>query len=241
MTIGGMARMQYNMNSVYAKSLQQGSTGKRINSAADDAAGLAISSKMESQIAVSDQKATNKLDEISFSDVKEGALSGVAEGLRRIKTLASSANNSFYGDIEKSAVQLEIDGLKNDIKDIYDQTEFNGVNVFEEGAFDELGISDFSVTGDFDIDAIDKAINSVSLDRAKEGAETNSLRSQINYLNNSTYNLTSSMSRISDTDIASLSTRLEQQKVMFSLKNAMQNNSMNFSSMMTYGMLNMLK
>ena len=49
------------------------------------------------------------------------------------------------------------------------------------------------------------------------------------------------MSRISDTDIASLSTRLEQQKVMFGLKNAMQNNSMNFSSMMTYGMLNMLK
>ena len=241
MTIGGMARMQYNMNSVYAKSLQQGSTGKKINSAADDAAGLAISSKMEAQIAVSDQKATNALDGISFSDVKEGALSGVAEGLRRIKTLASSADNSFYGDIEKSAIQLEIDGLKNDIKDIFDQTEFNGINVFEEGAYDELGISDFNVTGDFDIDAIDEAINSISLDRAKEGAETNSLRSQIDYLNNSTYNLTSSLSRISDMDIASLSTRLEQQKVMFGLKSAVQKNSMDYSSMMTYGMLNMLK
>lgn len=245
MTVNGLAGMQYGISKAYSsynKYLQQGSTGKKINSASDDAAGLAISSKMQAQISLSDQKAANALDSVSFSDVKEGALSGVAEGLRRMKTLASSASNSFYGADEKSAIQLEIDGLKSDISDIMDKTEFNGVKVFEDDAFEKLGIKDFSVTGDsIDIDSLDSAINSVSLQRAKEGATTNSLRSSINYLNNSTYNLTSSMSRISDTDISSLSTRLAQQKVMFQYKTAMQNNGSKLSSALTYGMLNMLK
>ncbi len=244
MTISGYARMQYNTTSAmrnYNKFVQQGASGKKINSASDDAAGLAISSKMNSQISTSDQKASNALDSTSLSQVKEGALSTVSEGLNRIKTLAVSARGSLLSADQKSAVQSEINSLKDDIKNVYEKTDFNGVKLFEDGAYDELGIKDLDVTGNFDVDKIDDAINKVSVSRANEGAQTNSLSSMINYLNNSTQNLTASVSRIADTDIASLSTRLSQQKVMFQYKMAMQNNQKTNMYGLTNGLLNILR
>lgn len=244
MTISNMASLSVNTAYAYANynnSIRNGASGNRINSAADDAAGLAISSSMDAQIATSSQQIKNNQDLQSMSAVKEGALSSVSEQLSRMKTLASSATKSFYGEEERSAIQMEIDSIKDDIKGIYDNAEFNGKKLFEDNAFDDLGISDFSVVdGNYDSDTIEDAINKVSLDRGEEGAETNSLQSTIDYLRNSTYNLTSSMSKISDQDMFKLASKLSKDKTMSSIQMLMQNNQQGLLKQMQYNFLNML-
>lgn len=245
MTVSSMAHMQTGISKAYSnynKFLQKGSTGYKINSAADDAAGSAISSKMQAQVNASSQKALNAQDSMSMSQVKEGALSTVSDNLGKMKKLALSATGSLYGDEEKAAIQLEIDGLKGEIKDIYGKTEFNGVKVFGEDDYKDLGISDFDVTAaNPDTDVLDNAISSVSIDRAGEGAKSNSLKSFIDYMSNSSYNTTAAMSRIKDTDIASLSTKLSQQKVLLQYKLMMQGNKQSTMAGLQNGILNILR
>lgn len=244
MTVNAMANFSVNSAYAYAnysKTLRNGASGYKINSAADNAAGLAVSSSMEAQIATSSQQIKNNQDLQSMSAVKEGALSSVSEQLSRMKTLASSATSSFYGEEERSAIQMEIDAIKDDIQDIYGSAEFNGKKLFEDDAFDKLGISDFSVTsGDYDTDTIESAINQVSLARGKEGAETNSLQSTIDYLRNSTYNLTSSVSKLTDEDMAEMARKLSRDKTMSSIQMLMQSNQQGLMKQMQYSFLNML-
>ncbi|WP_066774763.1 flagellin N-terminal helical domain-containing protein [Sphingomonas sp. CCH5-D11] len=108
------------------------STGKRINSAKDDAAGLAIASSMTAQIRGMNQGIRNANDGISMAQAAEGALDEVGNMLQRMRELATQASSGTYSDDDKSNMQKEVDALQTQITSIIDNTKFNGVALFDK-------------------------------------------------------------------------------------------------------------
>lgn len=113
------------------KALQKLSSGYRINSAADDAAGLAISEKMKAQIAGLDQAQRNAQDGISLLQTAEGALNETTSILQRMRELAVQASNDTNTNTDKANIQKEIDQLKNEINRIASTTQFNTKNLLD--------------------------------------------------------------------------------------------------------------
>ena len=109
-----------------ATSIQRLSSGLRINSAKDDAAGLAISQRMTSQIRGMDQAARNANDGISLAQTAEGALGEVGNNLQRIRELAVQSANATNSDGDRAALQKEVAELKSEIDRVANQTSFNG-------------------------------------------------------------------------------------------------------------------
>ena len=112
-------------NANLAKSLQKLSSGKRINKAADDAAGLAISQKMDTQVRGLTQATRNANDGISVIQTAEGALNEVHSMLQRMRELAVQVSNGTYDEVDRASVQDEINQLNEEIQRISDTTEFN--------------------------------------------------------------------------------------------------------------------
>ena len=112
-------------NNALAKSIQKLSTGFRINSAADDAAGLAISEKMRAQIRGLNQAMSNAQDGISMIQTAEGALSETHSILQRMRELSVQAANDTLTQEDRGYIQLEIDQLKEEITRISNTTQFN--------------------------------------------------------------------------------------------------------------------
>lgn len=112
-------------NSKMDKSLERLSSGLKINRAADDAAGMAISQKMRTQIAGLEKASNNAADGISVIQTAEGALSEVGSMLQRMRELAVQAANGTNTETDRQAVQKEIDQLNEEITRISDTTEFN--------------------------------------------------------------------------------------------------------------------
>ena len=110
------------------------SSGFRINSAADDAAGLQITDRMTSQIQVLDQAVRNANDGISLAQTAEGAMSETTTALQRIRTLAIQSQNGINSDAAREALQKEVDALRTEISRIATTTQFAGVEVLS-GAF----------------------------------------------------------------------------------------------------------
>jgi flagellin len=117
-----------------SKAMQQLSTGRRINSAADDAAGLAISDKLTSQIRGLNQAIRNANDGISMLQTAEGATNEITNMLQRMRELAVQASNDTNGVAERSALNVEFDQLRTEINRIANTTQFNGFNVLDGGA-----------------------------------------------------------------------------------------------------------
>lgn len=200
-------------------------SGKRINSAADDAAGLAISEKLLTQTNGYSVGTNNAADGINLMNVADGALSTMQDSLQRIRELAVQAGNGIYSASDKELIQMEIDGLKQSIQDAAKGTEFNTMKLLDgsmadislatnpsggglkiqmaNSTLESLGIADFSVTGKFSLDDIDSAITTVSKARSKLGAKTNALGHTINYNENAGLNLMAANSRIRDTEYGS--------------------------------------
>ena len=111
------------------KTLERLSSGKRINRASDDAAGLAISQKMEAQVRGLRQASRNSLDGISLIQTAEGALNEVHEMLQRMRELSVQAANGVYDDGDLEAIAEEIKQLTEQIDKIANDTEFNGINL----------------------------------------------------------------------------------------------------------------
>ncbi|CAN5232155.1 hypothetical protein BH11PSE11_BH11PSE11_16460 [soil metagenome] len=111
--------------------LQRLSSGMRINSAKDDAAGLAISNRMNAQIGGLNQAARNANDAISLSQTAEGALSGVGDNLQRLRTLAVQAANSTNSDSDRASIQVEVSSLIAEIGRVAQTTQFNGINLLD--------------------------------------------------------------------------------------------------------------
>src|ERR671934_1572373 len=112
-----------------AKSMEKLSSGYRINRAADDAAGLAISEKMRSQIGGVDQSQRNAQDGVSLVQTGEGALNEVTSMLQRVRDLKVQFANGTLSADDKDAIATEIGQLATEIKDIATQTKFNGISL----------------------------------------------------------------------------------------------------------------
>ena len=118
-------------NQALSTSMERLSTGKRINSAKDDAAGLAISSRMSSQIKSMNVAIRNANDGVSMAQTAEGALSEVTSMLQRMKELSTQSANGTLGASERSALQAEVKQLTSQINDIAKTTNFNGINLLD--------------------------------------------------------------------------------------------------------------
>jgi len=108
-------------------SLERLSSGLRINSARDDAAGLAIANRFTSQINGLNQAARNAADGISLAQTAEGALQEVTNNLQRIRELAVQASNATNSSADRSALQAEVDQLVSEIDRVSNTANFNGV------------------------------------------------------------------------------------------------------------------
>ena len=117
-----------------SKSMEKLSSGYRINRAADDAAGLAISEKMRGQIGGLAQAQRNAQDGISLVQTAEGALTEVHSMLQRVRDLKVQYNNGTNSDDDKVAIAAEVAQIAEEVSDIVSDTKFNGTAVFGAGA-----------------------------------------------------------------------------------------------------------
>ena len=211
-----------NTNMKMGKVLEKLSSGYRINRAADDAAGLAISEKMRGQIGGLAQAQRNAQDGISLVQTAEGSLTEVHSMLQRVRELAVQYQNGTLSTSDRSAINSEVGQLTQEIERIGTTAQFNNIHLldsaqsisFQVGANDgdvisvatstlssQLGTIDVSTAGA--ISAIDAAIQNVSTMRSTFGAVQNRLEHTLNNISTYQENLTASESRIRDVDMAS--------------------------------------
>ena len=117
--------------SALSTTLERLSSGLRINSAKDDAAGLAISTRMSSQISGNMQASRNASDGISLAQTAEGSLQNVTDSLQRMRELAVQASNASNTDTDRKAIQIEVDQLVQQINTVAGQASFNGVKLLD--------------------------------------------------------------------------------------------------------------
>lgn len=219
-----MSRVQHSYNN----SVQQISSGSRINKAADDVAGMFISNQMNGQIRGLVQGNRNASEGVSMIQTAEGALNSVHESLGRMKELAVQASNGILTDEDRAMLNQEFTSLKEEISSISENTQFNGKKLLD-GSLDvsllvgansdeivNVKGADMSLAGlnieNLSIDnitnaqgaiaAISKSADKISSQRVEFGAYQNRLESSINNTQNTISNLTASDSQISDIDIA---------------------------------------
>ena len=223
------------------------STGKRINSAKDDAAGLAISSSMTSQIQGMSQGIRNANDGISMAQSAEGSLGEVTNMLQRIRELAVQASNGTYSDDDKVNIKAEVGQLQSQITDILTNTEFNGNKLFDGTAgasgtvtiqtganavdtvdldLSKLDLTAVTATTLFDdpsaaLAKLTTAINTISTSRATLGAAQSRLTSAVNNLTSNVTNLTDARSRIEDADFSAETTNLAKAQILAQASTAM--------------------
>jgi len=123
-----------NANDKMSTSLEKLSSGLRVNSAADDAAGLAISEKMENQISGMDQASRNAEDGISLAQTVDGALDETYNILTRMRELAVQASNGTYTDEDRAEMELEFTELQGEIDQLATDTEFNTLNLMNSSS-----------------------------------------------------------------------------------------------------------
>ena len=132
-------RLLNSTNNNLQKSLERLSSGKRINRAADDAAGLAISQKMDAQVRGLRQASRNALDGVSLIQTAEGALNEVHAMLQRMRELSVQGANGIYEEDDLEAIANEIKELTDQIKKISEDTKFNGISLLD-GSEGELSL-----------------------------------------------------------------------------------------------------
>lgn len=215
-----------------AKSLEKLSSGLRINRAADDAAGLAISEGLKSQVGGLTVASRNAQDGISVIQTAEGSLTEVHSILQRVRDLAVQAGNDSNNPTSRAAIQTEVTALSDELTRLSTSTNFNGIKLldgtnatltFQVGAGsvaadDQIAVSltnvgavataigglAFASASDAltSITAIDTQITAVSTARATLGAQQNRFESVVRNLAVSKENLSAAGSRIRDTDMA---------------------------------------
>ena len=240
-SLNSQRQLQNSTNSL-ATNFERLSSGKRINSAKDDAAGLQISNRLTAQINGLNQASRNANDGVSLSQTAEGALDEYTNTLQRMRTLAVQSANGSNSQADRTALNAEFTELETELTRISDQTSFAGENLlngtytgkdFQIGADGGQKIT-ISIAQDFDavsilttstdissataastaIGLIDDALVSVNTVRADLGAKQNRFASIIRSNDNTAQNLSASRSRIEDTDYASESAALAKSSVL---------------------------
>jgi len=211
-----------------AQSVERLSSGLRINSAKDDAAGLAVRELMRADIAVLEQGTRNAQDAISMLQTFEGALATVDELLVRMKQLAEQASTGSYATAQRTIMNNEFTEMASEIERIANSTAFNGITMLDDSATvtirfgggtndtigvvgtdmtkSGLGINTLSIGSTTSatnaLGTLDSAIGTKDTARAAFGYKMNRLEGTISVLNNQVENLLASESRISDVDVA---------------------------------------
>ena len=223
--------------------MEQLSTGKRINSAADDAAGLAISNKMTSQIRGLDQAVRNANDGISLLQTAEGATHEITNMLQRMRELAVQSANDTYSPEDRIALNKEMEQLEAEITRIAGNTKWNGMEILSSDsitknlqvgiandaestisiAFEDLTAAGLEIGGlnvlthadsQSALDKLDSAIKQVDSFRADLGAKINRLNYAADNLSNISTNTSASRSRIQDADYAKASSELARTQII---------------------------
>jgi len=246
-SLNSWRNLQASQNSMNS-SLEKLSSGKKINRAADDASGLAISEKMTGQINGLDQAAQNSQNAISLIQTAEGALNETTAIIQRMRTLAIQSRNDTNTDTDRAQTQKEITQLIAEVTRIADTTEFNTKKlvdgsasglVFQIGAnsgqtisvkiasmgADALGISGVDLAtasgASAAISALNGALSKVSSTRADLGAVQNRLTHTVNNLQVASENLSSARSNLQDTDMAKEMANYSKQQVLIQSGTAM--------------------
>jgi len=222
------------------------STGKRINSAKDDAAGLAIASSMTSQIRGMGQAIRNSNDGISLAQTAEGSLGEVTNMLQRVRELSVQSASGTYSANDRTNLQAEVAELGAQIDDVVANTKFNGVAVFGSsdvtikiqtgaGSADttDLVVKGFDVSSATGSDIstaagattaignVDTALDAIATTRASLGAGQSRLESVVNGLTNNVTNLSDARSRIEDADFSAETTNLAKAQILSQASTAM--------------------
>ncbi|MEC0093651.1 flagellin N-terminal helical domain-containing protein [Paenibacillus macquariensis] len=216
-----------------SKNMEKLSSGLRINRAADDAAGLSISESMRGQIRGLEMAQRNTQDGISFVQTAEGAMNEVSSMLTRMKELNVQNTSGTYNTNDKANIGQELTQLSAQIKDIMENTTFNGTSITagatittnDKGgsiAIGSITTTDFTaLTSISTLANIETAITSVSTERAKLGAVQNRLEYTSNNLGTTVENLTAAESRIRDTDMAKEMVALSKNNILLQASQSM--------------------
>lgn len=226
-----------------ATALQRLSSGLRVNSAKDDAAGLAISERLTAQVRGYNQAIRNAGDGISLAQTAEGGIEAITGSLQRMRELAVQAANYSNTDADRTAIQAEVSQLLSEVGRVAEQTKFNGNALlngdFSAGGNFQVGANAsevIAVGGIADLDAtalginginvstqagattalglLDTAITTVTTERAELGASINRFEQTINNLRVTVENITAARSRIQDADFASETASLTRLQIL---------------------------
>ena len=203
LNIGSSSYRNYQNNvSSVNNTMRQLSSGYRINSAADDAAGLAISQKLRTQITADQAQFQNTQMEINAAQTGDGALASIHDALGRMPELGADAANGTYTDADRGMLQKEFSQLQSQIGSVFEGTNFNGnrllTNDLDIGSL-SIGTQDGATAA---MDALSGAINSISGQRADFGAQQNRAAYTADGLMNAMIQTQDSESGIRDLDIA---------------------------------------
>ena len=230
---------QKNLNTsqgALATSLERLSSGLRINSAKDDAAGLAISERMTTQVRGLNQAIRNANDGISLAQTAEGAMQEVTNNLQRIRELAVQSANATNTVADRTALNAEVQALITEIDRVAADTTFNGVNLLNAaGTFDfqiganagqRISVTTVDVSGiiagdvldvansDTMMTAVDTALATVNGARADLGAVQNRFESVVANVQTNVENLSAARSRIRDADFAAETAELTRAQIL---------------------------
>ncbi|MBF5038167.1 flagellin FliC [Methylophilus sp. 13] len=229
---------QRNLNASQAglnQSIQRLSSGLRVNSAKDDAAGLAIATRMDSQVRGNDVAIRNSNDAISYLQVTEGGLSKATDVLQRMRELAVQAANGSYGSGDRANLDTEFTQLTQELGRLSTATQFNGLNVFGgpgytfqigSGSADTLQVSSVTaatISGNnvatasaatAAITAIDAQLDTVNTSRASLGAYQNRFEAVISSLQVNIENVSAAKSRIMDADFAAETAKMTRNQIL---------------------------
>ncbi len=194
------------------KSFEKMSSGYRINRAADDAAGLAISQKMEAASRTTNQVIENTKNKVAQNNIKDGKYSQATDYLQNIRQNLVKSSNGLLSDSDKA-----------DIANVNNKLSKGLSSIFSDDEQAELGLNNLDVN---DIDSVDKALESISTKSAENGGFTNTLNHFANYNSIMKENLVSSQSKITDTDYAKESSNLKTQQLLEDFKLQMQKQNM---------------
>jgi len=233
---------QYGINNnQIGKNVEKLSSGFRVNRAGDDAAGLAISEKMRTQIRGLNMASKNSQDGISLVQTAEGAMQTAHNIMQRMRELAvQSRNGTNDTTVDRNALNLEFSHLNMEISQIESTVKFNDMSVFGQTFTLQTGansadVTTFSIAGLSPVsgsvstesaaaDAIGNltsSINQLSVNRATLGAIQNRLEFKIQNLDNSAENLQAAESRIRDVDMAKMMTEFTKNNILFQASTAM--------------------
>ena len=245
------ANASISANKMLGTAMERLSSGKRINSAKDDAAGLAISTTMTSQIRGMNQAVRNANDGIALAQTADGALGEITNMLQRVRELSIQSKSGTYSATDRSSLQAEVSQLQAQIGDILTSTKFNGVALLSANASSDVTVTVQAgsasantidlVIGGIDgtklstsaldvsdvtkaaatIGNVDDALASISDTRASLGAGQSRLESAVNNLTSATTNLSDARSRIEDADYAAETTALAKAQILSQASTAM--------------------